>query len=256
MREIASFGVAWKKGDGVIYRDGSGVAYLKYSDERLSSLPCEFFSHQLFDDVNIDSDESLCGFCQQYGIPLHPYRYTEYWYADADIKPAIESTNKLGRDAVSCVEIRLAIYELRMSVSSMFSYIKEESDTYRLDPILAASSNHVVSLQYPDTPISFSPNEVGNDSSGLVFWNSRLHGCSLTNAVCNQVIDSITDDRHEWRECACEGCNRVFKVKQSKRPTPSGKHPHNSVYCSTVCENRQGQRNKRKKAKNRIDHGI
>lgn len=255
MRAIESYGLAWKTSDGNIYRADNGKAYLKYSDKTLTELPVEFFSHQLM-DLDTESDDAIANFCKRYGIPLHPYRYTEYWYADADIKPAIEATNRLGMGAVSCEEIRLAVYALQESLKTMFAYIREEANTYNLNPIVAASCNPVASLQYPDTPISFSPNEAGGDSSSHVFWNSRLDGCSLTNAICNQVIDTIADDRHEWRECACEGCNRVFKVKQSNRPVASGKHPSNSVYCSTTCENRQGQRNKRKAAKNRIDHGI
>lgn len=256
MREIAAHGLSWKTSDGVIYRDENGAAFLKYSDEALSALPVEFFSHQLM-DVDADSEEAISDFCKQYGVPLHPFRYTEYLYADIlEIEAAIVKTNGLDRDSVSCEEIRLAIHELQDSLSSMFAYIREESNTYNLNPIVAASCNPVASLQYSETPFDFSPNEAGSRSYGLVFWNSRLEGCSLTNAICNQVIDTISDDRLLWRECQCEDCDRVFKVKQSDRPSKTNRHPSNPRYCSTTCENRQGQRNKREAAKNRIDHGI
>ncbi len=71
----------------------------------------------------------------------------------------------------------------------------------------------------------------------------------LTSAICNQLIECLAD-KTPWRICECEGCNRVFKRKQTKSSNPNC----DSKYCCDPCMERQKKRNQREAAKNRIQH--
>lgn len=43
----------------------------------------------------------------------------------------------------------------------------------------------------------------------------QFSDCSLTQGICNQIIESIEDDI-PWKACACKGRGRLFKHQQPR----------------------------------------
>lgn len=67
------------------------------------------------------------------------------------------------------------------------------------------------------------------------------HTGQLTSAICNQIIDSLANVEVPWRKCACEGCDVIFKYKQT-----SARNPNNdTAYCCKAHADRQRKRNER-----------
>lgn len=68
----------------------------------------------------------------------------------------------------------------------------------------------------------------------------------LTSAICNQILDTIAIEGVPWRECACDGCDVIFKYAQSPAVEPN----LDAYYCCPKHADRQRQRNLRGKPKN------
>ena len=147
-------------------------------------------------------------------------------------------------DVISVNEASTTLYVLQQasrlltSIASSGSWISSQID--QVIGTLMAGSCHPMTLKSGTYWYHSSMNDLdlGLSSHGL-----------LTSAVCNQMIAAVAD-KAPWRECQCEGCNRIFKRKQSK----SGNPDSNSIYCCDACMERQKKRNQRKAAKNRIQH--
>lgn len=275
---IKAFRIGWPLADGELHflRGNPCVATCSDSGNR-DSLPIEFFSHQLL-DLDTSSDEALLEFVTEYGIPRHPTRLfpvcgTHYRgsFADSDEQHArlteakeisdeamfglggivlSESEDKWTDDfgeehitvtrlmkdfwfGTSLEEVRFTLFDLQHEVKEMFDCLLGKIDSWRGNCINAGASNiyavHTGFRQYPDY--------------------------SLTQGICNQIIETIADDI-PWRACSCEGCDRLYKRQQPRGGylTKTAKNPSRSKYCSIKCQNRQGQRNRRSAAKNRIKH--
>lgn len=67
----------------------------------------------------------------------------------------------------------------------------------------------------------------------------------LTSAVCNQILDTIAIADVPWRECACDGCDVIFKYSQSNAVSFN----QDAYYCCPTHGARQRKRNSRKKPK-------
>ena len=275
---LRAFRIGWPLADGELHflRGEPCVATCSEVGNR-DTLPIEFFSHQLL-DLDTSSDEGLLEFVTEYGIPRHPTRLfpacgTHYRgsFANPDEQYArlteakvisdeamfglegivlSESESKWTDDRgeehitiVRCMkdfwfgtsleEVRFTLFDLQYEVRKMFDCLLGKTDSWNGACINAGASNvyavHTGFRQFPDY--------------------------SLTQGICNQVIESIADDI-PWKACACEGCDRLFKHQQPREgcSNKTEKAPSRSKYCSVKCQNRQGQRNRRAAAKNRTRH--
>ncbi len=147
-------------------------------------------------------------------------------------------------NVISLMEASVTLYVLQETVRILTQV--ERSGSWAADDIdrvlgvlNAGSRNEKIAL--PATYWYYS--EMSNLNTEL---SSRGN---LTPAICNQILACIADEA-EWRECACEGCGKLFKRKQSSSSNPDS----DSIYCCDKCMERQKKRNQRKAAKNRIKH--
>lgn len=240
-----------------------------------NKLPIEFFNHELM-AVNVDSEQSLFEFVSKWGFPYSPMRNERLqWDRWDSLTPAERKTedynlrvcrltqqieealhynylskkernsaiswkkmrqqsDDFGFAVISLDEVRLSILTLQTAIKGIWSHFKHGTDVY-LGAINRASRRSLVV-----TSGNYSPNWASGELAeyGL-----------LTSAICNQIIDTIAEET-PWRACACEGCEVVFKRKQSGVLSPYSE----SIYCSKRCEERQKKRNQRAAAKNRIQH--
>lgn len=147
-------------------------------------------------------------------------------------------------NVISSMEASTTLFVLQETVRTMLDitesggWVSDELDR-ALNVLYAGSCNPrtVLSNKY------WYRGGISNLGSDL-----RYRG-QLTSAICNQIIEAV-EDTAPWRKCACEGCGRIFKRKQSK----SGNPDSDSIYCSDKCMERQKKRNQRSAAKNRAQH--
>lgn len=250
MNEIRLFRVGWPVADGR-YTTYKGHCYATNSTGSfLDTLPVEFFSHQLM-EVDVSDDENLLSFVSTYGIPRHPSRYriggmpwSETRYDDIEVaKGRTDSAayaflddddDRYGWFSTSIEEVKFTIEDIQSDIRNMFKCLSGEVESYWSGKYINAGTAypyvaHTGQRTFPDH--------------------------SLTNAICNQVVNTIADEAL-WKLCACDGCGRLYKRHQPKTGISSktGKNPSRSKYCSIKCQNRQGVRNSRKSAKERITH--
>lgn len=217
--------------------------FVEASGEYRSELPIEFFSHQ-FMDINPKSLDDIMELVTIWGIPLHPSRYPLAYggYLSSLItKPAIRLTDRYRfiwdierYSATSLDEIIATVIDLQFEIREMFEYLKGNISEYfpsvinfgLISPVKIASFNHAI--RYPS------------------------HEYNLTNAISNQILDTVADDR-EWKICSRPDCGRIYKRFQGHSKPKTSKRASDSKYCSVRCQNTQGQRNRRAaiKAKSR-----
>lgn len=229
------------------------VAYKGAVGTNADSLPTEFFNHQLL-DYDPMQEESVHDFLSAWGLLFSPSREHEscfecwdesFYKADANAKKFTAQVEERYRSIgiVSLSEASLALRALQRIGNDMMALLRDEATSLdvidRLTSVLEAASIHPLELNASIAGISAEMHtRAGLRSRGL-----------LVSAICNQIIDAI-DDPAKWRECACDGCTRIFKRKQSKFP----RHDSDSKYCCDKCMEIQKKRNQRKSAKNRIKH--
>lgn len=279
MERIRAEKRSWPLCDGGITLD-NGITFLRHRatlQTVRNDLPFEFFSHQLMSVDPLDND-SILAFAEEYGIMQHPRRFD----SDFAARNVTARPTRFGIDSCGCecfvlecisgelaasefsrqynpakdgftaqmdnidsisaaldraiwagvpsgrfyrtslMEMRLAIADLQCSVSQLFDCLSgKRNDWPYAELVNAGSDNAQCVLSKHDLPV------LG----------------SLTNEICNQIIESVADER-PWKTCACEGCGRLFKRHQGKRKPKTEKNPSDSVYCCKACQDRQGQRNR------------
>lgn|GEM_PF-3521904 len=200
-------------------------------------LPTEFFNHQIM-DVDPANEESVFTFISKWGVPLSPYRRYSVFKGDRSYARHSEAINitEYSREFFDMFDVIFSFDETVSSISFFQSIVK---DLRRY--VIGEAADIDLSLILDSTYYPYD----------IILNNRRLRDrLSPTWAISNQTINTIADDA-PWRRCACVGCERVFKRKQtdtSVRPSSS------SVYCCKVCEEKQKKRNQRQSAKNRIRH--
>lgn len=225
--EIEYLGIPMSKADGLWFRD---------------LLPTEFFSHQL---MGIDPTDTgnIVDFAAEFGLLFHPARYGHcslYRSFDSiDEEARVEELEKLIAASpndlmrygilsyISIKEMKAAIEDLQNNIEELFLCITKSDSWPLLDFVNAGSSNPFL--------ITSNPGHI------------QVNG-SLTNAVCNQIIDVVASDR-PWKVCKCDKCGRIFKKPQGASPSKTEKSPSTALYCSTRCRDRQSQRNRRERLK-------
>lgn len=251
-------------------------------------LPVEFFNHQLM-NCDPDDEQALAEFMTEWGLLFSPFRNVRESLSHKEevrlSKRSIRNTGTL--EKALTLDWDGAEQEARRLVATG-NFTEEEAARRASNYIGEPAAGRVVSLQEAAATlrllqktvsiVTSTAREGWNNADDLVFvmdvvnagaCNSLSvqlapncfyglastpdrgaeHRVCLTSAVCNQIIACLAD-RAPWRVCACEGCGRVFKRKQTKSPNPDS----DSKYCCDSCMERQKKRNQRKAAKNRIQH--
>lgn len=237
-----------------------------------SMLPVEFFNHELM-AVDPDSEPSVYEFVKEWGFPYAPSRNPatapithEDWELENHFKEVCKETGELtwevheiredaaraageldenestsddyGDSVISFAEASLTIRTLQDVVKSIWAHFRE-GERIDFTAVNRGSCHPYVAQQH-----MFIRTVGGWDD------NRSLASFGLfTSAICNQIIETIADNT-PWRDCACEGCEVIFKRKQAGSLAPYSE----SIYCCKRCEERQKKRNQRKAARNRMKH--
>lgn len=244
-----------------------GEQFLVHSKEQGSynvmtcaDLPCELWNHELA-SVECESEDSVIEFVRSFGFPFSPMRNSESCMVHSfdyslvtHMADAIGATDNLtendycglmlkGRNCreaacdptISLSEATETIRAFQIVISNLSDAVKGTDHFRFADFVNAGSCNPMIAT-------NFNIELIDRNSDSLI-------ACGLlTSAICNQIIEAMADTAL-WKECACEGCGRVFKRKHgAKNPNAV------SRYCCTECENRQRKRNQRAAAKSRIKH--
>lgn len=249
---------------GKVHETDSG--FLLKPTNKLSSLPIEFWNHELFDIDEQDTDYSI-DFMERWGIPYHPCRNSPQ-FASSSILESINETElhrkyffpepkydevdsnnifweSWGSPAlfyISKAEFSSSIRWLKFAVLNLVYGVNGSPEYKVAECVNRAASFRLIQVEpYSELSAVFVDRNATN-----------LLSCSmLTAAICGQLIDTFAD-KAEWRTCACKGCGRIFKRKRSDNLNIK---PHSdSKYCCTKCKNRQTKRNQRIAAQNRIRH--
>ncbi|MEG0323278.1 MAG: hypothetical protein RR619_04715 [Raoultibacter sp.] len=223
-------------------------------------LPKEVWNHELM-GVNCKTPDSVFEFIRSFGFPFSPLRNNESCMSHSFEPPFFERTaNVIGitdnmiendycglvfkdRDeydaaccpVISLSEASLTIRAFQIVVSNLSEAVKG-NDYFRFANFVnAGACNAMIATDF--------------NMESIDRRQDNLRSCGLlTSAICNQIVETLSDSAL-WRECACKGCQRVFKRKSgAKNPNAV------SQYCCTECETRQRKRNQRAAAMNRIKH--
>lgn len=240
MNDIRVFNIGWHLSDGKIY-DVDGYRLLHEGGQR-DTLPVEFFSHQLM-ELDCENEGEVMQFMTEYGMPKWPSRFGLGGFGPQPAYDAMEiSDNYHAYDLTGNFELVYCSYDeavwsfkaLQGSIKNMFDYLACRVDDWSLASLINAGASNSIAAhtgyrQFPDN--------------------------NLTNAICNQVLETLASDL-PWETCACDGCGRMFKRFQpgNTRVPKTERKPTKSKYCCKACQDRQGQRNRRAAARNRIKH--
>lgn len=205
-------------------------------------LPTEFFSHQLM-EIDAEDTEGIINFATEFGFLFHPARYgrcnlcrdfdsscEEARVEELERLIAASPSNLMRYGILSYIsikEMKAAIEDLQADIGELFRCISKSDTGPMLDFVNVGSCNPFLITSNPK--------------------HMRVTG-SLTNAVCNQIIDVVASDR-PWKVCKCDKCGRIFKKPQGSSPSKTDKSPSTALYCSTRCRDRQSQRNRRERLK-------
>lgn len=187
------------------------------------------------------------------------------YFPPAEDYSHIYTDTRNSRPCISVSEMRVAIETIQFLVNEFFLYDSEildevkmnsDLDLYKTDlaELNAVSAKDkapelerlLFALCSPDMMGSLPDYTVSLMDSDSCLSNRGM----LTVAIYYQLLEVINDST-PWRLCECEGCNRIFKHKQSrKRKSEQSKHNRDdSAYCCDACKERQMKRNQRKKNK-------
>lgn len=142
-------------------------------------------------------------------------------------------------------EIVISVIEAKSSIAFYQNFIRHEYEE---------ATSCMNSEDYP-TLITLQESfvhEVLNKSRQTVGFESPFKALdnTLTAAISEQIIQTFADTEKPWKKCACETCDKWFKEKQSDFK----RSKKDSIYCSKKCSDKQGNINKSRAAKNRIQH--
>lgn len=276
--------ISWCLANPVLYEHSGGL-WITQGMQTIDTLPVEFFSHQ-FLEVDPFSIDSVLEFACTWGIMTHPSRTPGHFISAKGLENELnkrelriskenycsfvhgsssnefdfyksfinavdlsksKENDRIAKDAtpayilkdskapcadkigqqVSLIEMQASICDLQHEIKEMLSYIAGLIDTWSGTNINNGSCNPLFVKPEPIHPIAVR---------------------SLTNAICNQIIETIADDA-PWKLCSCDGCGRYFKRHQRNKPAKTEKTPSDAKYCCSTCAERQKKRNYRKKQK-------
>ena len=269
MNDLFCNPIKWNAGEFVISISAAPdrvVELFRESDEESKSLPVEFFARELL-ECDPQNTDSLIDFVSEWGLPFHPSRFGRYSMGSLErrerVYRAIEATDAIMKEScdarahLSMEEASLSVADMQECVRGILSYVEGIAETCDLALVNAASANPWnVSKSKSGVQISDDGKSMAIDM--MADWDNRkisindvdcenhmLIGGTLTNAVCNQIIDTVLSDA-PWKQCA--HCGRVFKHQRnnSSRQPKTSKKPSDATYCSSTC--RENAKKKRQRA--------
>lgn len=239
-------------GDIVFYR--TSVDGLGYNLQ--TKLPPEFFAHELV-KCNPNNDEAVFEFAKTWGIPFHPLRFVQNEEESKramlkDIETflydvGIHETNQCAMymrnfereeytPEVLCIselEAKNSIKFMQAQVDALFRCLEEEASylDYYFVSVLDSSRriDDAISPNYDERVHLHMTYRFGERPSQLIY--PQVINFSLTNAIANQICETMKDPA-EWRRCCW--CGNYFKRKRSTGKK-TDKASCNSIYCSDKC---------------------
>jgi hypothetical protein len=187
------------------------------------SLPENFVTHELL-EVDPEDENELFAFINRYGLPFHPLR-GKLGYSDKGIRDT-EEMRKLREGApsqtISHREAREALRVLQSTIWGMVRMLLDEAGDWEQYEVINWGK---------DNPLDIRATSLRENIK------ASLNFQSLTEAVCNQVIDMFNDPA-VWRKCP--QCGMPFKRHRPKKRTntkdrKSSKHV-DAVFCSQDCK--------------------
>ena len=198
---------------------------------RISQIPTEFYNHQLM-DIDSSCENSIFDAMSKWGPIFSPERSIKRTKSIKETERLTKSTGfELGGTTISLLEAQDAITCLQKSALSLFSVLREPEDISHAiewetaDLLLRAGAGynriHIHHL-YLNNPVNTDIRKnIGSTSGGFL---------GLTTAICHQIFDSIEDTSADWKVCALERCDRIFKHQQRRLFDPNRK-PSDKVLC-------------------------
>lgn len=250
---ISTVPFGWFHGEAVEVEHGGVQGIAIPEPVAITKLPYEFFNRELQDaarsilacgDVG-DLARYLCGFAGEWGIPYSPLRYMPACDLEAvglasheaavDVSDDLRAALRLD-ECASVMEVYEAVKCLALvSASYVNMHGLDANGLEGFDPLAVAVVNECVR-----PPVLLAVDGMTLATAG--------HMPSLTNAVCNQIVEHEQDPA-PWRLCACEGCGRWFKRRRGNARYRLG--DVDSRYCCARCNSRQEKRNQRKRKRER-----
>lgn len=245
-----------------------GHGLLLWPEKQVSSIPVEFWNHQLM-DLSLKDPRDLHDFVSKWGIPYHPFRNLSYLSEEMRDLCGITATEEHARVFVPMPQPKEvgAGYFFTSFGSPRLSFISNEELYHSIEVLKICVNILVYGNDIENTALVADVLRTVNSAAcnpqrlslfalaDSVIWDKQGETLEarglLTSAICNQLISAFADTA-QWKECACKGCKRIFKRKQPE--TISTRPDSDSKYCCTKCKNRQTKRNQREAARNRIRH--
>lgn len=229
----------WPKHEKVYRVDG-----FTKTGRYLCRLPVDFYLHQIAKKkeqlINGDN-RTLNEFCSQWGALEHPFRYSKAphpFYLDSDSAKrrqraleAIEETDEMRKKRdddsfISLSECKLAIEDLADAINWLNECLlgKTESLTDKKgNPTRAFTPAHVINAGTITHGVIAGP--------GIAIIGK--HRCNLTNAICNQVVDTFAEDS-DWHKCKWCGCPYKH-FRRGPEDYGTDRRKCTSQYCSKAC---------------------
>lgn len=262
---------SWLNGSGAIENTATGIEYMRevffispynavsnrpqepfyeYEDaprRLLTELETEFAFRELL-DLNAESYKAVSDFMGKWGLLYHPQRFSSERQRAGEVQRAINLTDKADKEAgtfyqrvISIDEAMAAAKSLQRAVGALLaldsgeglndpsSYIEVSNSIDLLNA--AGIKRALIGAEYTD---AISEDLKINTAQGFT-RTDRASQTTLTEQICLQAIDVLTDNGAEWRRCA--HCGRLFKDKRDATRKTTKRPSNPPVHCSKTCTN-------------------
>lgn len=253
-RYIGEMTPTWVNGSGEFLEGSGGRLYMAEASAPsllMDSLPLEFAFRELL-ELDPADDAELVAFMGRWGLLYHPERFAVF--AGMEASEAIAETDSLGmHSAVSLAEARLAALDLQNAARAVRDYQSmqgndDPSSALRLINNGATRETQVCLRTVDLIEVNGKLCEV-DGLSGYAYGMGFGSHTTLTNMICNQVLDVLAD-AFEWRECDNENCGRLHKSirhRASGRPKTNKRPNEQPHFCSDACKDAVKKRQQRAK---------
>lgn len=213
-------------------------------------LPVEFFNHQLL-SVDPNDECALVAFMEKWGLPFSPLRSADKPLFGFILNEVI--TNKTLRQQMKhgIRESNAAFKKIPMPFDEKIPISRNEAASTLLmfQSIVKAIHASVLdgtplsheALAYVDLGATNTRVLLNRNSNPL--FMRLLSWQTLTAAICNQIIETVADEKAEWYQC--ENCGLVFKRRQCESRKPDS----DSICCCTTCKDHFQYAHRKKEGK-------
>lgn len=200
-------------------------------------LPVEFFNHQLL-SVDAEDECALLAFMEEWGLPFSPLRSADKPLFDFMLNEVITDKALRRQMKQGIRESDAAFKKIPMPFDEKIPISRNEATSTLLmlqsivesihASVLNGSPLSHEALAYVDLGAT-NARVLLNRNSNPVFMR-LLSWQTLTAAICNQIIETVADEKAQWYEC--ENCGLVFKRRQSRWRKPD----NDSICCCETCK--------------------